>query len=60
MTIQNPGIITKIGLQSPKDWLGYRLTTKMVERTADHATTISRNVLLKNSKTKNFFKQFKK
>lgn len=49
MAIQNPRIITEIGLQNPKDCLGYRLITKMVERTADHATNIAKNVLvLKN------------
>ena len=46
MAIQNPRIITEIGLKKPKDCLGYRLITKMVERTADHATNISKNVLL--------------
>jgi phosphate uptake regulator len=44
IAIQNPRIITEIGLQKPKDCLGYRLITKMVERTADHATNIARNV----------------
>jgi phosphate uptake regulator len=46
MAIQNPRIITEIGLQTPNDCLGYRLITKMVERTADHATNIAKNVLL--------------
>jgi phosphate uptake regulator len=45
MAIQNPRIITEIGLKQPKDCLGYRLITKMVERTADHATNIAKNVL---------------
>jgi phosphate uptake regulator len=46
MAIQNPRIITEIGLEKPKDCLGYRLVTKMVERTADHATNIAKNVLV--------------
>jgi phosphate uptake regulator len=46
MAIQNPRIITETGLKTPKDCLGYRLITKMVERTADHATNIAKNVLL--------------
>jgi phosphate uptake regulator len=46
MAIQNPRIIKEIGLTNPKDCLGYRLITKTVERTADHATNIARNVLL--------------
>ena len=44
MAIQNPRIITEIGLKAPKDCLGYRLITKMVERTADHATNIAKYV----------------
>ncbi len=46
MAIQNPRIITEIGLKKPKDCLGYRLITKMVERTADHATNIAKKVIL--------------
>jgi phosphate uptake regulator len=46
MTIQNPRIIKEIGLENPRDCLGYRLITKTVERTADHAANIARNVLL--------------
>ena len=44
IAIQNPRIILEIGLEKPKDCLGYRLITKMVERTADHATNIAKNV----------------
>jgi phosphate uptake regulator len=44
MAIENPRIITEIGLKNPKDCLGYRLVTKMVERTADHATNIAKYV----------------
>ena len=55
IAIQNPRIITEIGLKKQKDCLGYRLVTKMVERTADHATNIARNVQqLKNQLDKNF------
>ena len=46
MAIQNPRIITEIGLKTPRDCLGYRLVTKMVERTADHATNIAKYVQL--------------
>ena len=46
IAIQNPRIITEIGLEKPKDCLGYRLITKMVERTADHATNIAKYVQL--------------
>ena len=46
MAIQNPRIITEIGLKTPQDCLGYRLITKMVERTADHATNIAKYVQL--------------
>jgi phosphate uptake regulator len=43
--IQNPRIIREIGLQNARDCLGYRLVTKSVERTADHAASIAYNVL---------------
>ncbi len=46
LAIQNPRIIVEIGLKKPQDCLGYRLITKMVERTADHATNIAKIVLL--------------
>jgi phosphate uptake regulator len=50
MAIQNPRIISEIGLKNQKDCLGYRLITKMVERTADHATNIAKYVLLLKKK----------
>jgi phosphate uptake regulator len=46
LAISNPRIIKEIGLTSARDCLGYRLITKSVERTADHATSIAENVLL--------------
>jgi phosphate uptake regulator len=46
LAIQNSRIIMEIGLKKPQDCLGYRLVTKMVERTADHATNIAKIVLL--------------
>jgi len=46
LAITNPRIITEIGLSSARDCLGYRLITKSVERTADHAVNIAENVLL--------------
>ena len=57
MAIKNPRIITEIGLKNPKDCLGYRLITKMVERTADHATNIAKNVLLFKKPLDNDFLQ---
>ncbi len=44
--IVNPRIIKEIGLNNARDCLGYRLITKSVERTADHATNIAENVIL--------------
>ena len=44
--VQNPRIIKEIGLDNARDCLGYRLVTKSVERTADHAVSIAENVLL--------------
>lgn len=43
--IQNPRIIKEIGLQNARNCLGYRLVTKSVERSADHAANIAENVL---------------
>lgn len=45
LAIANPRIIKEIGLTSARDCLGYRLITKSVERTADHAVSIAENVL---------------
>jgi phosphate uptake regulator len=50
MAMQNPRIIKEIGLNTPRDCLGYRLVTKTVERTADHAANIAKNVLLFKNK----------
>jgi len=38
-------ILSEIGLNTPRDCLGYRLITKSVERIADHAVNIAKNVL---------------
>jgi phosphate uptake regulator len=50
LAINNPQAITEIGLSSARDCLGYRLITKSVERTADHAVSIAENVLLLKKK----------
>lgn len=50
MAIQNSRIIKEIGLKTARDCLGYRLVTKAVERTADHASSIATNVLLLKNK----------
>lgn len=51
--IQNPRIIKEIGLKTARDCLGYRLVTKAVERTADHASSIAKNVLQLKKKADN-------
>ncbi len=43
--ILNPRITKEIGLINSRDCLGYRLVTKSVERTADHAVKIAQNAL---------------
>jgi phosphate uptake regulator len=43
--MQNPRLTKEIGLLNGEDCLGYRLVTKSVERTADHAVNIAENVL---------------
>jgi phosphate uptake regulator len=42
---QSPQLTKEIGLLNGQDCLGYRLVTKSVERTADHAVNIAENVL---------------
>ncbi len=44
-TVGNPSALKEIGLATARDCLGYRLITKSVERTADHAVQIAENVL---------------
>ena len=51
--IQNPKIIKEIGLKTARDCLGYRLVTKAVERTADHSSSIAKNVLQLKKKVDN-------
>ncbi len=46
LAIQNPRVIKEIGLGNARECLGYRLITKTVERTADHAANIARSILL--------------
>lgn len=56
--VQNENIIKEIGLATGRDCLGYRLVTKAIERTADHAVEIAKNVLmLKKSLETKIFQQ---
>jgi len=45
LAVSNARIVKEIGLESPRECLGYRLIAKSVERTADHATKIAENTL---------------
>ena len=45
LAVSNVRIVREIGLDNPRDCLGYRLIVKSVERTADHATKIAENML---------------
>jgi len=57
-TVGNPHTLKEIGLATARDCLGYRLITKSVERTADHAVQIAENVLmLKKPLDSELFKQ---
>ncbi len=42
--VQDERIIQEIGLTTGRDCLGYRLITKIVERTADHAVEIAKHI----------------
>ena len=46
LAVSNVRIVKEIGLNSPRECLGYRLIAKSVERTADHATKIAENILV--------------
>jgi phosphate uptake regulator len=46
IAVSNQRIVKDIGLNNQKECLGYRLISKAVERTADHATKIAENTLL--------------
>jgi phosphate uptake regulator len=43
--VQHPPLLNKIGLTTPVETLGYRIITKSVERSADHATRIAESSL---------------
>ena len=43
--VEDEKIIKEIGLSSRRDCIGFRLITKSVERTADHAVRIAENIL---------------
>lgn len=45
LAVSKPQILKEIGLSNAKHCLGYRLITKSVERTADHATKIAESIL---------------
>jgi phosphate uptake regulator len=49
LAVSNTRIVKEIGLDNPRECLGYRLMAKSVERTADHATKIAENVLFLKS-----------
>ena len=44
--VQRPPLLNRIGLTSPVECLGYRIITKSVERSADHAVKVARNSLI--------------
>jgi phosphate uptake regulator len=43
--VQHTPLLSRIGLNVPVDCLGYRIITKSVERSADHAASIAENSL---------------
>ncbi len=44
--VRHPPLLAKVGLRSPVECLGYRIITKSVERSADHAARVASSVLL--------------
>ncbi|MCI0564682.1 MAG: phosphate uptake regulator PhoU [Nitrososphaera sp.] len=45
IAIKNEHLLKEIGLEEPRNCLGYRLIAKSVERVADHAATIAKDVI---------------
>jgi phosphate uptake regulator len=43
--VQHPIFISRIGLSSPVECLGYRIVTKTIERSADHAARVAQSSL---------------
>ena len=43
--VQHPMLIGRIGLNSPVECLGYRIVTKTIERSADHAARVAQSSL---------------
>lgn len=41
--VQHPMLIGRVGLNSPVECLGYRIVTKTIERSADHAARVALN-----------------
>lgn len=46
LAVSDSRVLEKIGLEEPKNCLGYRVIVKSVERVADHAASIAQNLLL--------------
>jgi phosphate uptake regulator len=44
--VRHPPLLERIGLTVPVECLGYRIVTKSVERSADHAARVAQNCLL--------------
>jgi phosphate uptake regulator len=61
MAVVDIRTVKEIGLNSQRECIGYRLIAKSVERTADHATNIAKNILsLKNPITSELLENVKK
>ncbi len=43
--VQEQSLIKEIGLETPRDCLGYRLIAKIIERVSDHVVLIAQNIL---------------
>lgn len=52
--VQNSRVLREIGLEGPRDCLGYRVVVKFVERAADHAARVAKSALLLDEKLDDF------
>lgn len=48
--VEDPKLAEKIGIERPRQCLGYRLVTKIIERIGDHVEKIARQTILMDTK----------
>jgi phosphate uptake regulator len=49
VAVEDPKLAERIGIERPRQCLGYRLVTKIIERIGDHVEKIARQIILMDS-----------